>query len=165
MAAPGHGFVGQGTLGKGQQLEYESLVPPRENNCTIMQTMVDMGYKDRELQAINRVRKYLEAFFVSDLVNATGHIIESQYYDDWHDSEEGCLGKHRSRLTFGKEFPTNDDWKVWKEALGTPNDWRVVPPPPAVTEMGGRVTQSMEVLLRCGRSEARMSPRRQGRNL
>ena len=66
-------------MGINLELEYESLVPPQETDRTIMQTMVDMGYKGRELQAINRVRNYLEAFFVSNLVNATGHIIESQY--------------------------------------------------------------------------------------
>ena len=63
MAALGHRLVVKAlwekidNMGIDLELEYESLAPPRENDRTIMQTMVDLGYKDRELQAINRVRK------------------------------------------------------------------------------------------------------------
>lgn len=40
------------------------------------------------------------------------HLLEGH----WIDSEERLLGKHRSKLLFGPEFPTAADFKLWKKS-------------------------------------------------
>ena len=106
-------------MGIDLELEYASLPPPRQGDKTVMQTMVDGGFKGEDLAAINRVRKYTQAMFLSDITNAAGRQIEARYYRDWRDSVEGTLGRNRSQLTFGKEFPTEKDWATWSRALST----------------------------------------------
>ena len=48
---------------------------------------------------------------MSDIASAKGGTIESHYYADWKESTEGTLGKHRSKLPFGWEYPCKEDWK------------------------------------------------------
>jgi len=73
------------TMGIDLELEYTSLPPPRQGDKTVMQTMVDGGFKGEDLAAINRVRKYMQAMFLSDITNAAGRQIEACYYRDWRD--------------------------------------------------------------------------------
>ena len=99
------------------ELNYNSLNLPRENDRPIMEWLVREGYRGAELEAINRVRKYQEAIFVSDIATASGSTIDRTYIRDWHNSLEGYLGKHRLYYEFGREEPTEQDWKDWKKAL------------------------------------------------
>ena len=68
---------------------------------------------------INRCRKRQEVIWMSCLASASGRIIEPHYYQDWHESHEGSLGKHRSSLPFGIEYPTKTDWEDWRRALNS----------------------------------------------
>lgn len=88
------------------EIDYNSLNLRRENNRPIMEWLVREGYRGAELEAINRVRKYQEAIFVSDIATASGSTIDWTYIGDWHNSLDGYLGKHRSYYEFGKEWPT-----------------------------------------------------------
>ena len=56
---------------------------------------------------------------MSDLASVSGKVIEPHYYEDWRDSHEGSLGKHRSSLPFCREYPTGKDWEEWRRALNS----------------------------------------------
>ena len=105
-------------MGIDLELEYEPLKHPWERDIAIVQAMVDEGFRSKELAAINQVRKCMEAFFLLDIANAEGTQLGLRYYYDWMASDESRLGKHWSRLTFGKEFPMDKDWQVWRKVLG-----------------------------------------------
>ena len=75
------------------------------------------GFRGADLSGINRVRKYQEAIFISDIATANGSKIDSTYIRDWHNSLEGYLGKHRLYYEFGREELTAQDWKDWERAL------------------------------------------------
>ena len=70
-------------MGIDLELEYTTFPAPCDGNRELMQLMIDEGFRGKDLAAINRVRKYLEAMFLSDITNATGCRIKEHYYGDW----------------------------------------------------------------------------------
>ena len=94
-------------FGLSLELDYDSLIPPRENNECIMERLVRDGVRGKELVGLNRVRKCQEALFWSDIATANGARIDSVYVRDWRTTLEGRLGKHRSRFKFSQECPTD----------------------------------------------------------
>lgn len=64
-------------------------------------------------------RKHQEVVFLSDIATAGGEKIDSYYADGWTQGHEGTTGKHHSKLVFGKEFPTKEDWRLWRTELGS----------------------------------------------
>lgn len=102
------------------KLDYHTIPTPREHDIPIMQLMVDKGLRGTDLKRVNRARIAQEALFLSDITTATGRHLEAHLLDDWwFDTSEGELGKHRSTLQFSTEFPTVEDWKLWKKILKT----------------------------------------------
>eukprot|EP00986_Skeletonema_menzelii_P019202 scaffold27129_cov502-Skeletonema_menzelii.AAC.1 len=80
-------------------MDYPTIPLPRENDALIMQKMVDLGIRGAELKRINRVRITQEALFLSDITTPNGRSLEEQLlHTDWSETEEGALGRHRSRL-------------------------------------------------------------------
>ena len=69
------------------------------------------------LRWVNRVRKHQEVMFLSDIATAGGNKVDSYYVEDWTLGHEGTTGKRRLDLVFGKEYPTREDWGVWKREL------------------------------------------------
>ena len=99
-------------------MDYPTIPLPRENDALIMQKMVDLGIRGAELKRINRVRITQEALFLSDITTPNGRSLEEQLlHTDWSETEEGALGRHRSRLKFWLELPTATDWKTWEKRL------------------------------------------------
>ena len=86
---------------------------PRTNDECIMERCVDDGVRGAELASINRVRKYQESLFLSDIVTADGRKLEQEYLYDWQQSAEYEFGKHRSQFEFGRECPSEADWNTW----------------------------------------------------
>ncbi len=83
-----------------------------------MHVMVQMGLRGRDLLRVNRARKAQEALFLADITSANGKYLERHLLEGhWIDSEERLLGKHRSKLIFGPEYPTDADFKLWKKYL------------------------------------------------
>ena len=95
------------------QIEYNVLPMPRTNDECIMERCVAAGVRGHELASINRVRKHQEALFLSDIATADGEKLDEAYLQDWHQSEEFQLGRHRSNFGFGRECPTEADWAAW----------------------------------------------------
>ena len=100
------------------QIDYEVLPMPRTNDECIMERCVDDGVRGAELASINRVRKYQEALFLSDIVTADGIKLEEAYLHDWQQHREYQFGKHRSQFEFGTECPSNSDWVTWSNYWG-----------------------------------------------
>ena len=65
----------------------------------------------KELVAINRVRKHHQALFLSDIVSANGLKIKEVYLSSWHLSYKNRLGKRRSHLDFGLEWPSKKGFR------------------------------------------------------
>ena len=95
------------------QIDYKVLPMPRTNDECIMERCVDDGVRGAELASINRVRKYQESLFLSDIVTADGRKLEQEYLYDWQQSAEYEFGKHRSQFEFGRECPSEADWNTW----------------------------------------------------
>ncbi|EJK72406.1 hypothetical protein THAOC_06066 [Thalassiosira oceanica] len=95
------------------QIDYDVLPMPRTNDECIMERCVEEGVRGAELASINRVRKYQEALFLSDIVTADGKKLEETYLQDWRQSIEYQFGKHRSQFEFGTECPLDSDWVTW----------------------------------------------------
>ena len=99
------------------ELDYNFLELPREKDLPIMEWLVKEGFQGVELAGINRVRKYQEAIFISDITTASRSKIDPTFVGDWHNSVEGYLGKHRLYYKFGREERTEQELKDWKKAL------------------------------------------------
>ena len=72
---------------------------------------------DDALQRVNRVRKHQEVVFLSDIATTGGKKMDSYYAEDWTLDHKGTTRKRRSDLVFGREYPTKEDWGVWKREL------------------------------------------------
>ena len=102
------------------RLLYKSIQPSRERDGCLIQQFVDKCYQEKELAAINRVRKVQESIFLLDIATANVQSVDRTYVtDDWQTSFKGILGKHCSNHTFGKEISPEDDWQYWRQALDT----------------------------------------------
>ena len=85
---------------------------------------------ERKQKALNRVQKQQQVMFLSDTATAKGDKVDATYLTNWKDSHEGSVGKNRSRMTFGKEIPTKEDWRLWQRELSkmyTPTLWLLSP--------------------------------------
>ena len=71
------------------------------------------GIRGKQLAQINHAQKHQEAHIPSDITSANEQRIRNTCLKDWRDSFEGNLGKYRSTLLFGKEYPMTTDWNEW----------------------------------------------------
>ena len=72
----------------------------------------------QEVRRLNQVRTHQEAMFLSDIAVSGGGKIDSTYTVDWKESHEGKVGRHRSKVIFGTEHPTREEWTTWRRELG-----------------------------------------------
>ena len=103
-------------LGIKLELEYKSILLPREKDVCTMEHFVALGIRGDLLAQINKFRKVQEAFFVSSITAANGRSIKSNCITDWRDSHETDLGKHRSKYLYGREYTTKKIVKDGKSA-------------------------------------------------
>ena len=69
------------------------------------------------LNRVNRVPKHHEVMFLSDIGTAGGNKVDRYYGKDWTLGHEETTGGRRSELVVGKEYPTKEDWGVWRREL------------------------------------------------
>ena len=89
-------------------LNYETMELPRERDMIIMVWIMNMCDDLDKLMAATRVRGFLNAIFLSDIVTADGKFIEE------HALSEIEEYKRRSCYNFPREHPTKQDWVIWK---------------------------------------------------
>ena len=69
------------------------------------------------MRRLNRMRTHQEAMFLSNIATAGGGKINRTYTEDLKESHEGKAGRHRSKLIFGTEHPTREDWTTRRREL------------------------------------------------
>jgi hypothetical protein len=83
----------------------------RERDRWLMALFVSMGFTDRELEILNRVRIYQQVIFLSDIISVSGRSLDERYL------RKRPAGEQWSTLKFSKEKPTRKDFNLWELAL------------------------------------------------
>lgn len=75
-------------------------------DATIMTIVMDADLSQQQIVSINRVRLFLHAIFLSDIVTANGRRIDRRLL-------ASTAIPLRSTYLFPREQPTAADWKIW----------------------------------------------------
>ena len=81
----------------------------RVNDRSLMSEFFRLGYRGRDLVALNIVRRFRNLLHVSDIVKCDGRTIDEYVTSEF--SEESV------ELTFPREEPTPSDFRLWKDAV------------------------------------------------
>ena len=113
-------------------LQYKRQPRPRQNDSTIMTTLMQHNIPVNTLLRMNRCRNYLNVLFMSEICTADGKYIDRRLL---------CISPSPadSDLQFPQEQPFCQDWRVWRSTwyeitsqsgkLRTPlGDWVNKPP-------------------------------------
>lgn len=87
------------------------LSPPREGDKWIMPVLAAAGHSPEQLQRLNRVRVHQQVLFLSDVLTASGWLLE----DHTTQSRPGMT--RWSGLRFPLQSPTQDDFEYWSESI------------------------------------------------
>ena len=86
-----------------------SLTPNRINDHNLMDIITKNISNKEALKRINTCRQYVKAIYLSDITNALGTHIDSNYFDSKH---------HDSNLRWPNVLPPPPiAWETWKKAL------------------------------------------------
>lgn len=88
-------------------LRYHRQPKPRQHDKTIMAVLMANNIPTHNMIKMNRCRNYLQVLFMSDICTADGKFIERRFLN-------ANPTPASSELTFPREQPTRQDWKVWK---------------------------------------------------
>ena len=97
------------------------LQPPRERDSWLMAEFIRLNYDQHVLKKLNRVRIHQQVIFLSDVMDASGRVIDQTYLERQYHNEKG------SKLIFPKEDPSDSDFRLWNVAI------------PQIRAMGGRL--------------------------
>ena len=101
-----------GEFGVTVQLNDIEISLPREGDKWIMGEFVRSScYSKNELERLNKVRIHMQVLFISDILGASGKVLDRQYYNRRLPSEKW------SKLDFPKEKPPNKDIRLWCSAI------------------------------------------------
>ncbi len=84
---------------------------PREGNQFIMQVLAQKGYDSDALLWLNRVRISLQLLFMSDILTASGNIINTEILS------RRLPEVSNSDMRWPQEQPTNSDMQLWKNTI------------------------------------------------
>lgn len=87
-----------------------------------MSELWKLGFRGKDLESLNTVRKFLNLLHLSDLTACDGSTIDQSVYLE-------TAVKSQKRI-FPRENPTSSDFKLWKDAIGslTSGEGRITPP-------------------------------------
>jgi hypothetical protein len=86
----------------------DSIQETREGDRSLMSEFFRIGYRGKDLLALNVMRKFRNLLHVSDIVKCNGHTI-----NEFIISDSSELSVHH---TFPLEDPTTSDFRLWKTA-------------------------------------------------
>ena len=94
----------------------KEVLPPRENDQSIMDLVSESNFKDYEIKRIYYCKFYLQVWWVSDLCNATGTRVKRELYKG-----EGYepTRSFSTNEEFNQEKPDENSWRIWKKFLNT----------------------------------------------
>ena len=84
---------------------------PREGDRFIMQAFFKKGYSQEILLRLNRVRIYLQALFISDILTVSSNKIDTEM------TAQSMTQRKRSHLRWPIEHPTGPDFQLWRDAV------------------------------------------------
>jgi hypothetical protein len=84
---------------------------PRERDKWLMAEFLRLGFSKKDLERLNRVRLYMQVLFLSEVLGASGRVLDERYLRK--------RPKHEawSTLKFPQERPSPADFNLWKQAL------------------------------------------------
>lgn len=83
----------------------------REGDQWLMRLFVELGFSPADLKRLNRVRLFQQVVFLSDVLGASGKVLDERYL------KRRPAGERWSTLRFPNERPPRKDFQLWAEAL------------------------------------------------
>jgi len=93
-------------------LDYSDIPLPRKGDALLVHIFRDAGYRDQQLQALNRCRLALKLLFLSDIITACGRLLNISLV-----LRPARPKKNVSAFVFPNEHPSPCNWKLWLELL------------------------------------------------
>jgi hypothetical protein len=84
---------------------------PRERDKWLMAEFLRLGFSKKDLERLNRVRLYMQVLFLSDVLGASGRVLDERYLRKRPKHEVWSI------LKFPQERPPPADFNLWKIAL------------------------------------------------
>ena len=84
---------------------------PRCGDKWLMREFLRCGFSADELRRLNRVHIHMQVMFLSDILSASGKILNGKYLVR-RKTDKKC-----SKLNFPKEQPPDKDFTLWKAAI------------------------------------------------
>jgi len=94
----------------GIHLAYPMIPFPRKRDSLMVRLFWEAGYRDQQLQILNRCRLALKLLFLSDIATACGRFINTSLVLRPIPQDKGM-----SSFIFPKEIPSRNDWRLWRE--------------------------------------------------
>lgn len=88
-----------------------SLSLPRDDDQWLMRMFKHAGFSKDDLCILNRVRIYQQVVFLSDVLGASGKVLDRRYL------ERRPVDVRWSKLVFPRERPTGPQFRLWRQAL------------------------------------------------
>ncbi len=102
-----------------------SLSFPQEGDDWLMARFIAMGYEGEELLTLNRVRKHQQVLFLSDILGASGGLLDKRYL------EMRRVGEQWSMIKFPRKVVNASEMGLWGRATA-----QVVARGPAQASLG-----------------------------
>jgi hypothetical protein len=83
---------------------------PREGNNWLMARFIATGYEGEELLTLNKVRKHQQVLFLSDILGASGGLLDKRYL------EMRWVGEQWSSIKFPPEAVNALEMGLWRRA-------------------------------------------------
>ena len=93
------------------ELNDVKIALPRYGDQWLMRLLIRLGYTSQELERLNRVRISFQVLFLSDILGASGHLLDEKYL------RRREVGNKWPTYNFPKEKPPNKDINLWQTAL------------------------------------------------
>ena len=89
----------------------ETVTGIRENDVSLMSEFHRIGYRGKQLEALNIVRRYRNLIHMSDISRCDGRSLDPFVISD--------SAEKSTQITFPREEPTRSDFTLWKVAVST----------------------------------------------
>ncbi len=87
----------------------DSIEGIRENDSSLMTEFFRIGYRNKQLELLNIVRRYWNLLHLSDISKCDGKSLDTFVLSD--------MAETSVQYTFPQEEPASKDFTLWKEAI------------------------------------------------
>jgi hypothetical protein len=107
---------------------------PQEGDDWLMARLIIVGYRDDDLQMLNRVRKHQQVLFLSNILGAGGESLDKQYLQKQRETDRW------STMKFPREIVTEVEMQLWCTAI-----IQVVAAGPARNRLGAFIKEGHKI--------------------